>query len=199
MRQSYFRVMKTAIILHGMPSKKEYYNPKSSAQSNKHWLPWIQRQLILNGILAQTPELPEPYEPVYEKWSSVFEKFQVDENTILIGHSCGAGFLVRWLSENKVKVGKVVLVAPYLDSDHDLKTGFFDFEIDKNIISRTKGVTIFVSTDDDKDILASTKELKSKLKSVQIKEFTDKGHFTFSRMKTEEFPELRDLILNIKD
>jgi len=27
---------KTAIILHGMPSKKEYYNPKSPAQSNKH-------------------------------------------------------------------------------------------------------------------------------------------------------------------
>jgi len=49
--------MKTAIILHGMPSKKEYYNPKSSAQSNKHWLPWIQRQLILNDVLAQTPEL----------------------------------------------------------------------------------------------------------------------------------------------
>ncbi|MBU1292203.1 alpha/beta hydrolase [Patescibacteria group bacterium] len=187
--------MKTAIILHGMPSKKEYYNPKSSAQSNKHWIPWIQRQLILNDILAQTPELPEPYEPVYEKWASVFNKFQVDENTILIGHSCGAGFLIRWLSENKVKVGKVVLVAPYLDSDHDLKTGFFDFEINEDMISRTKGITIFVSTDDDKDILASTEELRSKLKNIQIKEFTNKGHFTFGGMKTEEFPELKEEVL----
>ncbi|NQV00225.1 MAG: alpha/beta hydrolase, partial [Parcubacteria group bacterium] len=149
----------------------------------------------LNDILAQTPELPEPYEPVYEKWAFVFNKFQVDENTILIGHSCGAGFLVRWLSENKVKVGKVVLIAPYLDSDHDLKTGFFDFEIDEDMVGRTKGITIFVSTDDDKDILASTEELRSKLKNVQIKEFTNKGHFTFSRMKTEEFPELKEEVL----
>lgn len=109
--------MKTAIILHGMPSKKEYYNPSSKAQSNKHWFPWIQRQLILRDILAQTPELPEPYEPVYEKWCSIFDQFKIDEETILIGHSCGAGFLVRWLSEHKVNVSKVILVAPFLDPE----------------------------------------------------------------------------------
>ena len=59
--------MKTAVILHGMPSKEEYFNESSPAQSDKHWLPWIQRQLIVNGIFAQGIEFPEPYEPVYEK------------------------------------------------------------------------------------------------------------------------------------
>jgi len=45
--------MKTAIIIHGMPSKEEYFSPKTKSQSNGHWLPWIQKQLILNGILAR--------------------------------------------------------------------------------------------------------------------------------------------------
>lgn len=87
--------MKTAIILHGMPSEEEYFNPDSSAQSNKHWLPWIQRQLILNKVLAQAIELPSPYQPVYKDWEDFFNQFKIDEDTMLIGHSCGAGFLVR--------------------------------------------------------------------------------------------------------
>lgn len=85
--------MKTAIIFHGMPDREEYYNPESAAESNKHWLPWIQRQLILKDILAQTPELPYPYRPVYKDWLDVLRKFEINKDTILVGHSCGAGFL----------------------------------------------------------------------------------------------------------
>lgn len=86
--------MKTAIIIHGMPPKEEYFNAEYPSSSNKHWIPWIQKQLILNGILAQTPEMPEPYDPDYTKWYSVFEQFTIDGDTQLIGHSCGGGFLL---------------------------------------------------------------------------------------------------------
>jgi hypothetical protein len=183
--------MKTAIILHGMPSKEEYFNEESPAQSNKHWLPWIQKQLILKGILAQTIELPEPYEPIYKKWSSVFEQFNIDEDTILIGHSCGAGFLIRWLSENKIKVGKVALIAPFLDPNHnEVKSDFFSFEIDKTLASRTNGLAIFYSTDDNEEILTSVNQIKNFIPKSQIKEFADRGHFTFGDMKTDRFPEL---------
>lgn len=189
--------MKTAIILHGRPSKKEYFAPRGASQSNKHWIPWIQNQLILNGILAQTPELPEPYKPVYKKWRSIFEQFKIDKNTGLIGHSCGAGFLVRWLSQNKIRVGNVVLVAPWLDPDHTLKTGFFNFKIDPNLVKRTRGLTIFVSKDDYRDVRKSVKQLKTLLKGpkIEIKEFTNKGHFTLNDMKTEKFPELLNALL----
>lgn len=71
--------MKTAIILHGMPDKEDYYNPKGDAESNCHWLPWIQRQLILRDVLAQTPEMPRPYTPDYESWNHVFNQFEIDE------------------------------------------------------------------------------------------------------------------------
>lgn len=190
--------MKTAIILHGMPSKEEYFDPEGwPAKYDAHWLPWIQRQLIVNGVLAQIPELPEPYEPDYNKWRSVFECFSVNEDTILVGHSCGGGFLVRWLSENKVKAGKVALVAPWIAPNSPRpKPGFFDFQIDNNLVSRTNGVCLFISSDDNKEELDTAKLLKEKLRGLQVKEFSDRGHFTFGDMGTQSFPELKDFLLN---
>lgn len=184
--------MKTAVIIHGMPSKKEYFEAKNPSQSNKHWLPWIQRQLILKGILAQTLEFPEPYKSDYKKWKTMLKRFDINKNTVLIGHSLGAGFLVRWLSENKVKVGKVILVAPWIDPKHTLKTGFFNFKINPNIAKRTLGITIIASKDDYRDVVKSAKQLENILKddNVKFNWFENKGHFTMKDMKTEKFPEL---------
>ena len=85
--------MKTAIIIHGRPSKEEYFEKMQDSPSNAHWLPWIQHELLLAGVLAQAIEMPKPYEPTYDGWKSVFERFDVNEETMLIGHSCGGG---RW-------------------------------------------------------------------------------------------------------
>ena len=188
--------MKTAIILHGMPEKDtEHYNPNRPASSNCHWLPWIQRKLILKDILAQTPEMPVPYNPEYSAWKAMFERFPLNEETTLIGHSCGAGFIVRYLSENNIHVGKVVLVAPWIDPNKTLGTGMFDFEIDVDIVSKTKGITIFSSTNDMEEVRGSVKILTEKIKGVKIVEFQNKGHFCFDDMRTEEFPELLNEVL----
>jgi len=187
--------MKTAIIIHGMPSKEEYFNPKNRSASANHWLPWLQRQLVLNGTFAQTPEMPEPYEPDYKKWKEVFEQFKIDENTDLIGHSCGGGFLVRWLSENNVRVGMVALVAPWIDPNHTFAPKMFNgWEMDGTIAERVKEICLFISSDDDKEELGTAEQLKKTIKGLKLKEFTDRGHFTMNDMKTEEFPELRDYL-----
>ncbi|MCX6755079.1 MAG: alpha/beta hydrolase [Candidatus Nomurabacteria bacterium] len=181
--------MKTAVIIHGLPEKEEFYSLTRPASSNCHWLPWIQKQLLLKDILAQTPEMPVAYNPEYNAWKEMLERFPLDEETILIGHSCGGGFIVRYLSENNVKVGKVVLVAPWIDPDKFLKTGMFDFNIDENIVSKTKGVTIFSSTDDMQEVQDSIKTLKEKIKGIKVVEFEKKGHFSYSDIGLE-FPEL---------
>ena len=182
--------MKTAIIIHGMPDKKGYYNPDADAESNCHWLPWIQRQLIIKDILAQTPEMPVPYEPEYQAWKEMFERFQLDEDTILIGHSCGGGFIIRYLSENDIHIGKVVLVAPWIDPDKTLTNGMFDFTIDPNIVSKTKGITIFESTNDMKSVQDSIEKLKNEIKDIKVVTFKDYGHFCYKNMNTAKFPEL---------
>lgn len=189
------RGMKNAIILHGMPSKESYLNPERDAQSNSHWLPWIQQQLLVKGVLAETPELPEPYEPKYEDWKKVFERYEVNDDTILIGHSCGAGFLVRYLSENKIQVGRVALVAPWIDPTHSLMTEFFDFEIDARVPGRAESMCTFISEDDDQEMLDSAQVLTEMWPSTEVMRMTDKGHFTLRDMGTREFPELKGYLL----
>ena len=92
--------MKNAIIIHGMTDKEECFSDQYSSLSNSHWLPWLQKQLFIQGILAQTPEMPTPYNPNYNLWLDVFKQFSINKETILVGHSGGAGFLLRFLCEN---------------------------------------------------------------------------------------------------
>lgn len=186
--------MKTAILIHGMPSKEEYYDPQSESPSNAHWFPWVQHQLILQDVLAQTIEMPTPYAPVYAAWESIFRQFAVDKETLLVGYSLGAGFLVRYLSENDVRVGKVILVAPWMDPEKELENGFFDFIFDTRFVQKTQGVTIFISEDDDAEMHESVKMLEE-CEGIEIRRFTDKGHFTRRGMGTVAFPELLEEVL----
>ncbi len=187
--------MKNAIIIHGYNDEPQYLDTSRPSPSNDHFIPWLQRQLLLNGIETQTPEMPGFFEPNYERWKETLESFDINEDTIMVGHSCGGGFLVRWLSENNKKVGKIVLVAPWLDPEKIIDPQFFNFEIDPNIYLKTKGITILYSTDDSSEILKTIEILKSKLKGVEFKEFTNKGHFCLNDLKSEKFPELLDVIL----
>ena len=188
--------MKRAIIIHGYNNKSEFEDTTRPSASNDHWIPWLQRQLLLNGIEAQTPEMPGFYKPNYEQWKDTLEMFHPDEETILVGHSCGGGFLVRWLSENSKKVGKVVLVAPWIDPTKAIDPEFFNFEIVSDISSRTNGLSVMYSTDDHPEIVTTIETLKQELENVNFIEFQDKGHFVFNSLNSEQFPELLEVILN---
>jgi predicted alpha/beta hydrolase family esterase len=183
--------MKNAIIVHGTCSRTEYYSPDYPTGSNSHWLPWLQKQLIMQDIHAVTPEMPFAFKPDYEIWKREVERFDIGPETMLVGHSCGAGFWVRYLSEHPdLRVGKVVLVAPWLDPNNIKKTDFFDFEYDPDLVSRTAGLTIFNSTDDHEGILWSVQMLCKILSGWGFRSFEKYGHFCLNDMGTTEFPEL---------
>lgn len=189
--------MKKAILIHGMPSEQEFLDHRNPSPANNHWFPWVKSQLSLQGIMVQAPEMPIPFRPDYDKWKEDFEKLSPDEETILVGHSCGGGFLVRWLSENNVKVGKVVLVAPWV-APHNLQIvpGFFDFQLDPNLVSKTTGVSLMISSDDESDELETAKMLEDQVQGIKMLKFADKGHFCVGfNLKSEEFPELLEEIL----
>lgn len=184
-----------ALIIHGTCGKEEYFSDKYPSLSNSHWLPWLQKQLLIKGIFTQTPEMPDAHEPDYGKWKKEFERFYIDKNTILVGHSCGGGFLLRWLSENNINPAKLLLVAPWIDPEKEKTTDFFDFVIDKNLLKRTR-IELFMSHDDANDIISSIKIIRDNLPDISIEKFNSKGHFTFNDMKTVEFPELLSAIIN---
>lgn len=189
--------IKNAIILHGRPGKQEYYSDKYPSASNSHWLPWLQKQPLMRDIPTQTPEVPNAYKRYYPTWCQEFERYDITPETILVGHSLGGGFMVRWLSEHKdVKVGKVVLVAPWLDPDNVDQDNFFDFTIDPDLASRTAGLTIFNSDNDAADILSSVKTLQTVVKGIKLRDFHNYGHFTLGSMGTVEFPELVEELMH---
>ena len=189
--------MQNAIILHGRPKKAEYYSDQFPSMSNSHWLPWLQKQLLNHDIFAATPEVPLSYEPLWELWVKEVERYDITPDTILIGHSCGGGFWVRYLSENKnLRVGKVFLIAPWIDVEKADPNYFFDFVIDDNLVDRTNGITVFHSINDAAEIQSSVNELRKKLKDINYLEFTNRGHFTHKYMPSDTFPELLDKIID---
>jgi predicted alpha/beta hydrolase family esterase len=191
--------MKTAILVPGRPDKFEYYDPKYPSNSNNHWFPWLTKHLMMHDIHTVAIELPKPWQPRYDIWKKEFERFDVGKNTILVGHSCGGGFLVRWLSENKdITVGTVVLVAPWLNPENNPLSDtadFFEFEIDPNVVSRTQAITIFNSDNDQSTIHESVDIIRQQIKGIGYKEFHNHGHFCLEDLGTEEFPELLDFIV----
>lgn len=189
--------MKNAIILHGKPSKKEYYSPNQPALSNNHWFPWLQKELYRRDIKADTPEVPHSYNPRWELWAQEVERFEIGKNTVLVGHSCGAGFWIKYLSIHpEIKVGRVVLVAPWLDVDGDETKGFFkNYKMDPGLVRRTKGITLFHSDNDMGNVHKSVALIRENIQEVQYREFHKYGHFTLKHMKTEEFPELLNAII----
>lgn len=189
--------MKNAIIIHGKPTKEEFYDKSTPSESNAHWLAWLQSQLIKRDIPTVTPEMPRPYQPKWDEWVREMERYDIGPETMLVGHSCGGGFLVRYLSERpKLHVGKVVLVAPWLDPDETIKGDFFDFQIDSKLAGRTDGLVVYCADNDMGNVLKSVAEIRQKIDGVQYREFKGYKHFCYEDMGTEKFPELLSELLS---
>ncbi len=190
--------MSNAVIVHGMPSKSEYYDIAYPSMSNSHWIPWLQKQLLVRDIVAATPEIPFAFSPDYQVWKREFERFDIGQETLLIGHSCGGGFLVRWLSENSdIVVGKVVLVAPWLDPFREDTTDFFDFAIDPDLTKRTNGLWIYDSDNDSNGVHTSVNKIRSEVKDIAYRSFHDYGHFCHKDLGTDAFPELLEVLVEL--
>lgn len=188
--------MKNAIILHGAPEKEHYYDPKKPSESNAHWLPWLQKELLIRDIAAVTPEIPLAFEPKWNLWCREVERFDITPDTMLVGHSASGGFWLKYLSMHKeLRVGKVVLVGPWLDPDKTLEEAFFAGEIDPMLVQRTDGMVVFESDDDSDSVKQSIARIKDDIEGITYRGFHGYGHFTYENLQGIAFPELRDALL----
>ena len=182
---------KRCIVVHGCTTSSK------DTTYNKHWIPWLKKNLTEHGFEVDTPDMPLPWEPDYEKFKGAFEACAVDEDTTLVGDSCGCAFLVRWLGESKQKIDKLILVAPWKiayrqdGSDKD----FYGFEIDPSITERVNELVFFTADDEEDDGKKSLEIYKSVLDG-KVVDLPGRGHYVLGDMGTEEFPELLDFILN---
>lgn len=189
--------MKRVIIIHGCPSDAEKAMNPETRTYDKHWIPWTKGKLTEKGIKVEAPLMPSPWEPNYERFKAEFEKYEVNDGTILIGHSCGCAFLVRWLGETKQKVAKLILVAPWKINDEGdkFREAFYTYDIDESIKDRVKEITMFTADDEEDDGKRSL-DIYHRVLGGKIVELKGHGHYTMRDMGTTEFPELIEVAIS---
>ena len=194
------------VIVHGCPNNLEKERDPEKRIYDKNWRPWLKEKLEEKEIKVYTPLMPEPWAPIYENWKKEFDKLEFDEDSVLIGHSCGCAFLVRWLGETKRKIKKLILVAPWKITDKERYEGkevfeirekFYNYSI-KDSVKLQIGEVIFFTADDEE--LDGKKSLEIYRESLggKIIELSGRGHYTQGDMGTNEFPELLEEVLKTK-
>jgi pimeloyl-ACP methyl ester carboxylesterase len=159
------------------------------------WKYWLQfRTEKDHDIITQIPKFPHAHALLmkYEEWEKIMDFQDINNDTTLIGHSAGGGFILKYMSQHpELKVRQVVLVAPWIDPNNFQPFGFYkDFDLNNNITNRTKyGVDMLVSSDDMDDIKQSTDKIAQNIQNIRVHNFENRGHFIFP-----EFPEILDII-----
>lgn len=178
------------LILHGCPPTEALVPPKE-----KKWMNWLADELNKKGLSALAPDMPTSWNPKYLDWKKEFEKYVVNEVSILVGHSCGAAFLVRWLLETGKIVKKLVLVAPAKvpEGDQDTRKDLYDFELSPNLPKIAEEVVLFISNDLPHHL--KSQEIYIKALNPRVFQLENKVHFLFFQMGTNEFPELLEEVL----
>ncbi len=172
------------------------------ADPNANWFPWLKEELEKKGYSVFVPAFPDTNNPNREKWLEHMEQYKehIDEDTIFVGHSLGAPFLLNILETLDKPIKASFLVAGFVGSlgpDFDPYVGSIanrDFNWDK-IRNNCRKFVIFASDNDPFVPLEKAEELHKLLPSelVIIKGAehlnAGSGYFTFD--------ELRDSILQV--
>ncbi len=183
--------MVNCVIVHGID-----FSRREMPVNERHWLSWLRDELIKRGIPTTNPLMPAPWEPDYEAWKEEFERQEVDKNTILIGHSAGGAFLVRWLGDTKEKVKKLILVAPgkkHIMSPEVLNKNLYDFETDKDVKNCVGKIVVYISNDEPYRV--ENAKIYAEELGAELIELGNKGHFLDREMGGKEFPELLEEVL----
>lgn len=150
----------------------------------KRWSKTLPERLG-DGFQVLYIQMPSKQNAKYSEWKIWFERHLqfFDEEVILIGHSLGANFLAKYLSENTFphRILSLHLVAGCFGEPG----GFELLEDLSNIERQIEDITIYHSRDDDVVPFTAAEKYKTFLPSAKLVEFSDRGHFL-----GEEFPEL---------
>jgi hypothetical protein len=166
----------------------------------KHWYPWVKKELEKLGFEVHVPSMPNTEHPKISAWISTLEKLAspVDEKTYFIGHSIGCQTILRFLQTlpEEARIGGAILVAGFFnlkeletEEEKQIIKPWLETPIDSEKIKRIcPNVIAFFSDDDPYVPTSEAKVFKERLDSTN---FVDekRGHFT-KRDGATEMPEV---------
>lgn len=179
------------ILLHG-----------TDGDENSNWIPWMKVQLEKRGHEVFAPSMPDSAEPNGEKWVGyVLEKvpFELDEETVVVGHSAGAALIPMLLQKmpEGARVGRAILVSGFHDTlGWDKLKNLFNIVVDYDRVKQKAEEFVLLHSDNDPYVeLAQAEWLAEKLEG-KLRVIKGQGHFNLGfSPKYKEFPKLLAVIL----
>lgn len=121
-----------------------------------NWFPWAKAEMEKKGHKVYVPRFPTPDGQTKENWCMALRDQApiFGANTILIGHSISATFLLHILETIKTPVHQSVFVSPVMDDIGDtaydaLNHTFVHHDFDWETINKNKGQSIIFHGDND--------------------------------------------------
>jgi uncharacterized protein len=153
-------------------------------------------EALQNSHESHTLEMPNKLWADYTAWSIWFEKMvpYLRDGVVLVGHSLGGGFLLRYLSEHQlpVRIGQLHLIAPVVLGDLSDCEGFsIDLSTWSGFQSQIEAVHVWHSADDTLVPIHHSEQFVEHYPAATLHRFHDRWHFL-----QPEFPELEACIKN---
>ena len=181
------------IFCHGvMPPEMDW---ETREIYNGGWKGWLQFRVEKDhDIIMQIPKFPHAHAALmkYDEWEKIMDFQDINPDTVLIGHSAGGGFVLKYLATHpELKIRQAILVAPWIDTEGLQPFGFYkNFDLNNDIVKQTKyGVDLMTSDNDMPEILTSADKIMKNIPDIRVHRFQNRGHFTDS-----ELPEILDII-----
>lgn len=181
----------TVIILHG-----------TMGSSHGEWFPWLKKELEKKGYKVWVPDLPGTDEPDINQYNPFILKncpFELNNETVIIGHSSGAVAALGLLQvlPAEIKINKAILVAGFVDNlDYEpVKKMFRTWKFDWEKIKTKAKKFIVVCSDNDPFVPAKHGKDLERLLDAKLIVMPGQKHFSISTFpKYSKFPELLELI-----
>lgn len=181
--------MKNVLILHG-----------TGGSCYGNWFPWLKSELEIRGIKAWVPKLPLAERPNINRYKQyIFENWQFNKDSIIIGHSSGAVAALGILQYLPVglRIDKAILVAPFKDNlgRDDLRELFtrpLDFEKIKSHCQKF----VLIHSDNDPAVPLEHGQFLSSQLGGELVVLDGQKHFNISTMGEVylKFPQILEYI-----
>lgn len=96
--------MKNVFLIHGYNGIPKLYE-------------WLEEEMKKLGYNVIMPEFPPREGVVYEEWKKEFEKYReyVKEDSIIIAHSIGNEFIIKYFNQNDLKADLYISLAGFAE------------------------------------------------------------------------------------
>lgn len=159
--------------------------------ATRGWKDELQFQLW-DEYMVYLPQMPNKQNAQYNEWKILFEKLidALDDDLILVWHSLGGAFIVKYLSENTVgkKIKKThILGAPFWSLENENLASFLRKGDLTNLEKQAWELFFYHSKDDFVVPFDHVLQFKKHLPHAQYRFLEDSNHFLW-----EIVPELNE-------